>query len=51
MNSIGLIPMGSDGSYFQSVELTAQTLLPNSQMNINFDRESVFDGNDKKNSV
>lgn len=51
MNSIGLIPMSSDGSYFQSVELTAQTLLPNSQMNINFDRESVFDGNDKKNSV
>lgn len=51
MNSIGLVPMGSDGSYFQSVELTAQTLLPNSQMNINFDRESVFDGNDKKNSV
>lgn len=51
MKAVGLMPMGPDGSYFQSVELTAQTILPDSQMNIKFDKDIVFNGNDLKNSV
>ena len=51
IKAAGLEPMGENGTYFQSVELTAQTLLPSSTMSISNDDSQVVDGNVLENAV
>ena len=45
MSAAGLLPMGENGSFFQSVGLTAATVLPTSTMSINDGGTLVVDGN------
>ena len=51
MKAAGLEPMGKNGTYFQSVELTAQTVLPSSTLSISNGEEDIFDGNSTENAV
>lgn len=51
MKAAGLAPMGVDGTYFQPVELTAQTVLPSSTMAIRAGGEDIVDGNNTENAV
>ena len=51
MKTAGLSPMGENGTYFQSVELTAATVLPTSVMSINDGDSQVLDGNSTENAV
>jgi len=51
MKAAGLEPMGENGTYFQSVALTAQTLLPSSTMSISNGDTQVVDGNDINKAV
>jgi len=51
MKAAGLLPMAKDGSYFQPVELTAQTLLPSSTMSISNGDTQIVDGNSTENAV
>lgn len=51
MSAAGLAPMGENGTYFQSVELTAATLLPASTMSISNDSQQVLNGNSLDNAV
>ena len=51
MKAAGLEPMGNDGTYFQNVELTAQTVLPSSTMSISNGETQIFDGNSTENAV
>ena len=51
MKAAGLAPMGENGTYFQPVELTAQTVLPTSSMSISKGEEQIIDGNSTENAV
>jgi len=51
MKAAGLVPMGENGSYFQPVELTAQTVLGSSTMSINDGETKILDGNNIENAV
>ena len=51
MKAAGLEPMGENSTYFQSVELTAQTVLPSSTLSISNGEEDIFDGNSTENAV
>ena len=51
MKAAGLVPMGENGTYFQPVELTAQTVLPSSSMEIVKGEAQVIDGNSTENAV
>ena len=51
MKAAGLAPMGENGTYFQPVELTAQTVLPSSSMEIVKGETQVIDGNSTENAV
>ena len=51
MKAAGLEPMGENGTYFQSVALTAQTLLPSSTMSISNGDTQVVDGKVLDNAV
>ena len=51
MKAAGLLPAVNDGSYFQTVELTAQTALPSSTMNISSGEDVIVDGSDIENAV
>lgn len=51
MKAAGLAPMGENGTYFQPVELTAQTVLPSSSMEIVKGEAQIIDGNSTENAV
>lgn len=51
MAAAGLSPIGENGTFFQSVELTASTLLPTSRMSISNGDTQVLDGNSTENAV
>ena len=51
MKAAGLTPMGENGTYFQPVELTAQTVLSSSTMSISNGDTQVIDGNLTENAV
>ena len=51
MKAAGLAPMGENGTYFQPVELTAQTVLPSSSMEIVKGETQVINGNSTENAV
>ena len=51
MKAAGLEPMGENSTYFQSVELTAQTVLPSSTLSISNGEDDIFDGNSTENAV
>ena len=51
MKAAGLTPMGENGTYFQPVELTAQTVLPSSSMEIVKGEAQIIDGNSTENAV
>lgn len=51
MAAAGLSPMGENGTFFQSVELTAATVLPTSAMSISNGETQVLDGNTTDNAV
>lgn len=51
MAAAGLVPMGDDGTYFQTVELTAATVLPSSTMSISVNGQTVMDADQKTNGV
>ena len=51
MAEAGLSPMGENGSFFQTVELTAATVLPSSTMSIANGAAEVLDGNTTENAV
>ena len=51
MKSAGLEPMGTNGSYFQPVELTAATVLPSSTMTISAGETSILSADQKTNAV
>ena len=51
MKAAGLAPMGENGTYFQPVELTAQTVLPSSSMEIVNGETQIIDGNSTENAV
>ncbi len=51
MKAAGLEPMGENGTYFQSVALTAQTVLPSSNMSISNGDTEVIDGNNIDDAV
>ncbi len=51
MKAAGLMPAVNNNSYFQTVELTAQTLLPSSTMGISHGEDLILDGNDIENAV
>ena len=51
MAAAGLSPMGENKTYFQSVELTAATVLPSSTMAISKDSQEILDGNNLENAV
>ena len=51
MAAAGLSPMGENGTFFQSVELTAASVLPTSTMSISNGETQVLDGNTTDNAV
>ena len=51
MKAAGLSPAGPNGSYFQTVELTSQTVLPTSTMSISNGETQVVDGNATEKAV
>lgn len=51
MKAAGLVPMGKNGTYFQPVELTAQTVLPTSSMEIVDGEMKILNGNSTENAV
>jgi len=51
MAAAGLSPKGENGTFFQSVELTAATVLPTSTMSIRNGDDQVLDGNTTDNAV
>jgi len=51
MATAGLSPAGENGTFFQSVELTAATVLPTSTMTIDQGGAQVLDGNTTENAV
>lgn len=51
MAEAGLAPIGENGTYFQTVELTAATVLPSSTMSISIEDNEVLDGNTTENAV
>ena len=51
MAAAGLVPMGEDGTYFQEVELTAMTVLPDSSFVISHDGEPLVAGDQSTNMV
>jgi len=51
MATAGLSPAGENGTFFQSVELTAATVLPTSTMTIDQGGAQVLDGNSTENAV
>ena len=51
MKSVGLEPMGANGSYFQSVELTEATILPSSTMSISTGNTTILSADQKTNAV
>jgi len=51
MKAAGLAPMGKNGTYFQPVELTAQTVLSESTMSILKGEDVVIDGNSTDTAV
>jgi len=51
MKAAGLIPMGKDGSYFQSVELTNATIAPSSSLKISNGDTVLVDADQSSNLV
>lgn len=51
MASAGLAPAGENGTYFQTVELTAAAVMPSSTMSISLNGKDVLDGNNTENAV
>ena len=51
MEKAGLAPMGENGTFFQTVELTAATVLPSSTLSITKGNSLVVDGNTTENAV
>ncbi len=51
MGKAGLAPMGENGTYFQSVELTAAAVLPSSTMSIRKGDNVLVDADQKTNGV
>lgn len=51
MKSIGLEPMGNNGTYFQSVELTETSALPSSTLTISGPDGTVLEGDQATNAV
>lgn len=51
MKAAGLVPMGEDGSYFQTLTLTQATTLPSSSLTISKDKEIVLSADQSKNMV
>jgi len=51
MKAAGLIPMGENGTYFQSVKLTEATALPTSTMSLSKDGKSFMNADQKTNAV
>lgn len=51
MEAAGLVPMGENGTYFQTVTLAEATLSPDSTMSISSNGETLFDADQSTNSV
>ncbi len=51
MKKAGLEPMGDNGTYFQTVELTAMTVAPSSSMSIISGDETLVEADQKTNAV
>ena len=51
MAEAGLSPMGENGTFFQTVELTAATVLPSSTMSISNGNTQALDGSKTENAV
>ena len=51
MAAAGLSPMGDNGTFFQTVELTAATVLPSSTMSIRKGNVQALDGSTTENAV
>ena len=51
MQAAGLIPMGEDGSYFQTLTLTQATTLPSSSLTISKEEEILLTADQSKNMV
>lgn len=51
MAAAGLAPMGENGTFFQTVELTAATVLPTSTMSIRNGANEILDGSSTENAV
>ncbi len=51
MKAAGLEPMGENGSYFQSVELTATEVLPHSSMTLSANDKTILTADQKTNAV
>ena len=51
MKAAGLIPMGEDGSYFQTLTLTQTNVLPSSSLSITKDEEIVLSADQSSNMV
>ena len=51
MEAAGLLPMGEDGSYFQTLTLTQATTLPSSTLTLSKEEEIVLSADQSKNMV
>ncbi len=51
MKAAGLVPMGTNGTYFQPVALTETLALPSSTMTLNKDGASLLDADQSSNAV
>jgi Zn-dependent M28 family amino/carboxypeptidase len=51
MAAAGLEPMGTNGTYFQPVELTEATVLPNSKMTLSKGDNTILSADQKSNAV
>jgi len=51
MKAAGLEPMGENGTFFQTVELTAATVLPSSTMTISNGEQRIVEADQKTNGV
>ncbi len=51
MKAAGLVPMGNNGTYFQSVELTETSVLDSSALTITKDGVPILEGDQSSNSV
>lgn len=51
MEAAGLVPMGENGTYFQTVELAETTLSPDSMVSVSNGEDTLFEGDQATNSV